>query len=183
LINFKLISVRENLLSSVVFKCFVNKMLNSKDELEKKIILQLIEDGRRPTIHIAKNIGVTRQTVAKKLEQLQISGLISSFAPRLNNERLGLAIQAYVFMREDPNSKLRGKNEQTIKGFQQVAEFHRIFGKYDSLVKVLVENNEELTEFVKKLHSLEGVRETETFIVHSTIKDKPEDPLKKTLTT
>jgi hypothetical protein len=40
-----------------------------------------------------------------------------------------------------------------------------------------------LTEFVKKLHSLEGVRETETFIVHSTIKDKPEDPLKKSLTT
>jgi Lrp/AsnC family leucine-responsive transcriptional regulator len=158
-------------------------MLNPKDDLEKKIILQLIEDGRRPTIHIAKNIGVTRQTVAKKLEQLQTSGLITSFAPRLNNEKLGLATQAYVFMREDPSSELRGKNEQAIKAFQQVAEFHRIFGKYDSLVKVLVENNEELTEFVKKLHSLEGVRETETFIVHSTIKDKPEDPLKKSLTT
>jgi Lrp/AsnC family leucine-responsive transcriptional regulator len=158
-------------------------MLSPKDDLEKKIILQLIEDGRRPTIHIAKNIGVTRQTVAKKLEQLQTSGLITSFTPRLNNEKLGLTIQAYIFMREDPSNNLRNKNEQTIKSFQQVAEFHRIFGKYDSLVKVLVENNEELTEFVKKLHSLDGVRETETFIVHSTIKNKPEDPLKKTLTT
>jgi DNA-binding Lrp family transcriptional regulator len=158
-------------------------MLSNKDDLEKKIILQLFEDGRRPTIHIAKNIGVTRQTVAKKLEQLQTSGLINSFAPKLNHEQLGLTIQAYVFMREDPNSKIRTKNEQTIKSFQQVAEFHRLFGKYDSLIKVLVENNEELKEFVKNLHSLEGVRETETFIVHSTIKDKPEDPIKKTLTT
>ncbi len=157
-------------------------MLSPKDDLEKKIILQLLEDGRRPTLHIARNIGVTRQTVAKKLEQLRNSGLITSFAPRLNHEKLGLAIQAYVFMREDPSSKLRGKNEQTIKGFQQVAEFHRIFGKYDSLIKVLVENNEELKEFVEKLHSLEGIRETETFIVHSTIKDKPEDPTKKALT-
>jgi len=158
-------------------------MLRSKDDLEKKIILQLLEDGRRPTLHIARNIGVTRQTVAKKLEQLRISGLISSFAPRLKHEKFGLTIQAYVFMREDPRSELRSKNENTIKSFQQVAEFHRIFGKYDSLIKVLVENNEELTEFVKKLHSLEGVRETETFIVHSTVKDKPEDPLKKSLTT
>lgn len=157
-------------------------MLSHKDELEKKIVLQLLEDGRRPTIHIAKNIGVTRQTVAKKLEQLQTSGFISSFAPRLNHEQLGLAIQAYVFMREDPNSKIRSKNEETIKGFQQVAEFHRLFGKYDSLIKVLVENNEKLKEFVENLHSLEGVRETETFIVHSTIKDRPEDPLKKSLT-
>ena len=158
-------------------------MLSPKDDLEKKIILQLLEDGRRPTIHIAKNIGVTRQTVAKKLEQLQASKIITSVAPKLNNEKLGLAIQAYIFMREDPSNKLRNKNEHTIKNFQQVAEFHRIFGKYDSLLKVLAENNEELTEFVKKLHSLEGVRETETFIVHSTIKNKPEDPLKKTLTT
>ncbi|HDQ06606.1 MAG TPA: Lrp/AsnC family transcriptional regulator [Candidatus Bathyarchaeota archaeon] len=158
-------------------------MLSPKDNLTKKIILQLIEDGRRPTIHIARNLGVTRQTVAKKLEQLQTSGLIDSFAPRINHEKLGVDIQAYVFMREDPSNKLRSKNEQKIKDFQQVAEFHRLFGKYDSLIKVLVENNEELTEFVKKLHSLEGVRETETFIVHSTIKNKPEDPLKKTLTT
>jgi Lrp/AsnC family leucine-responsive transcriptional regulator len=158
-------------------------MLNSKDELEKKIILQLLEDGRRPTLHIARNIGVSRQTVAKKLEQLRTFELINSFVPRLNPEKFGLTTRAYIFMREDPRSEIRSQNEQIIKSFPQVAEFHRIFGEYDSLIKVLVGNNKELTEFVKKLHSLEGVRETETFIVHSTIKNKPYDPLKKTLVT
>jgi hypothetical protein len=44
-----------------------------------------------------------------------------------------------------------------------------------------VENNKELTDFVKKLHGLSGVKETETFIVHSTIKNKLEDPFKKVL--
>ena len=69
-----------------------------------------------------------------------------------------------------------------MKGFPQVAEFQRIFGKYDSIAKVLVKNNRELTELVKKIHDLNGVKETETFIVHSTVKDKPEDPIKKALT-
>jgi len=156
-------------------------MLKTKD-LEKKIILQLLEDGRQPLLQIAKNVGVTRQTVAKKLEQLRSSGLISSFNPRLEPEKFGLVIQAYIFMREDPQSDLRKKNEEIIKGFHQVSEFHRIFGKYDSIMKVLVENNKELTDFVKKLHGLSGVRETETFIVHSTIKNRPEDPFKKVLT-
>ncbi|MCW4030991.1 MAG: Lrp/AsnC family transcriptional regulator [Candidatus Bathyarchaeota archaeon] len=155
-------------------------MLKSKD-LEKKIILQLLEDGRQPLLQIAKNVGATRQTVAKKLEQLHSSGLISSFAPKLEPEKFGLTIQAYIFMREDPQSVLRKKNEEIIKDFHQVSEFHRIFGKYDSIIKVLVENNKELTDFVKKLHELSGVRETETFIVHSTIKNKLEDPFKKVL--
>jgi len=171
----------ENLISSKVFKCFVNKMLKTKD-LEKKIILQLLEDGRQPLLQIAKNVGATRQTVAKKLEQLWNSGLISSFAPKLEPEKFGLVIQAYIFMREDPRSDLRKKNEEVIKGFHQVSEFHRVFGKYASVIKVLVENKKELTDFVKKLHGLNGVRETETFIVHSTIKNKPEDPFKKVLT-
>ena len=61
-------------------------MLKSRD-LEKKIILQLLEDGRQPLLQIAKNVGATRQTVAKKLEQLCSSGLISSFAPKLEPEK------------------------------------------------------------------------------------------------
>jgi len=156
-------------------------MLKAKD-LDKRIILQLLRDCRQPLFHIAKNVGATRQTVAKKIDQLCNSGLISSFAPKLEPEKFGLSIQAYVFMREDPRSDLRRENEEVIKGFPEVSEFHRIFGKYDSIIKVLVEDKEELTNLVKRLHKLSGVRETETFIVHSTIKNKPEDPFMKVLT-
>ncbi len=156
-------------------------MLKIKD-LEKKIILQLLEDGRQPLLQIAKNVGATRQTVAKKIDQFCNSGLISYFAPKLEPEKFGLGIQAYVFMSEDPRGDLRRENEEVIKGFPQVSEFHRLFGKYDSIIKVLVEDKKELTNLVKRLHKLSGVRETETFIVHSTIKNKPEDPFKKVLT-
>jgi DNA-binding Lrp family transcriptional regulator len=78
--------------------------------------------------------------------------------------------------------ELRRKNEETIKQWPQVSEFCRLFGKYDSIVEVLVKDNKELTDLVKKLHGLKGVRETETFIVHSTVKDKPEDPFRRFLT-
>jgi DNA-binding Lrp family transcriptional regulator len=156
-------------------------MLKIKD-LDKKIILQLLEDARQPIFQIAKNVGATRQTVAKKIDQFCNAGLISSFAPKLEPEKFGLGIQAYVFMREDPRSDLRKKNEEVIKGFPDVSEFHRLFGKYDSIIKVSVEDKEELTNLVKRLHKLSGVRETETFIVHSTIKNKPEEPFMKVLT-
>ena len=156
-------------------------MLKIKD-LEKKILLNLLEKGQRPILKIAEDIGVTRQTVAKKLEQMHASGLIVSFFPKLNSELLGLSIKAYILMQEDPRSDCRRETNEIVKSFPQVSEFQRIFGKYDSIVKVLVKDNKELTDLVRKLNDLNGVKETETFIVHSTIKDKPEDPVKKALT-
>ena len=85
-------------------------------------------------------------------------------------------------MNEDPKNEYRKETEEIVKSYPQVTEFQRIFGKYDSIAKVLVNNNQELTDLVKKIHDLKGVKETETFIVHSTIKDKPEDPIKLKLT-
>ena len=157
-------------------------MLKIKD-LEKKILLNLLEKGQRPIINIAEDLGITRQTVAKKIEHMQQSGLILSFFPKTDPEILGLSIQAYILMREDPRNELRKETEEIVKNIPQVSEFQRIFGKYDSIVKVLVKDNKELTELVKRIHDLNGVQDTETFIVHSTIKDKPEDPIKKALTT
>ena len=156
-------------------------MLIVKD-LEKKILLNLLEKGQRPTLKIAEDLGITRQTVAKKLEQMRNSGLILAFAPKMEPELLGLTIQAYILMNEDPHNEARKQTEEIVKSFPQVSEFQRIFGKYDSIAKVLVKNNKELTDLVKKIHDLKGVQDTETFIVHSTIKDKPEDPIKKALT-
>ena len=156
-------------------------MLKIKD-LEKKILLNLLDKGQRPILKIAEDLGVTRQTVAKKIEQMRDSGLIISFFPKMEPEVLGLFIQAYILMREDPRSECRKETEEIVKSYPQVSDFQRIFGKYDSIAKVLVNNNKELTDLVKKIHDLNGVKETETFIVHSTVKDKPEDPLKKALT-
>jgi len=156
-------------------------MLNTKD-LDRKILFNLLEKGQRPIVKIAKDLGVTRQTVAKKIAQMHDSGLSISFFPKMDPELLGLTIQAYILMREDPRSDYRKETEYIVKSYPEVSEFQRIFGKYDSIVKVLVKNNKELTDLVKKIHDLNGVKETETFIVHSTIKDKIDDPLKKALT-
>ena len=38
-----------------------------------------------------------------------------------------------------------------------------------------------MRDLVRKINDLTAVKETETLIVHSTIKDKPEEPFKKVL--
>ena len=145
-------------------------------ELDQKILLQLIKDSEQPVTKIAKKVGASRQTVAKKIEQLKAEGVIASLTARLNPEKFGLGTKAYILLHEDPRGKLRRTNEAAIKQFHQVTEFYRLFGRYSAVLEVLVRDSKELTKLVKRIHGLKGVRETETFIVHSTVKDEPEAP-------
>lgn len=145
--------------------------------LEREILLQLIKDSGQPVSRIAKKVGASRQTVAKKIEQLRKSGIVGPPTPRLIPGKFGLGTRAYVFLREDPGSGVRRRNEELIGKLPQVSSFHRLFGRYSAVLEVWTRDSKELTQLVKRIHSLKGVRETETFIVHSTVKDRPEEPL------
>jgi len=146
-------------------------------DLDKKILLSLLKNSARPVVEIAKEVGATRQTVAKKIEEMQKSGVIKAFTVKVSPESFGLHTKAYVFLHEEPDPLLRKGNEQKIKQMPEVSEFYRLFGRYSAVVEVLVKNSNELAGVVKKIHKLKGVRETETFIVHSAIKSQPEAPL------
>jgi DNA-binding Lrp family transcriptional regulator len=147
------------------------------DEIEAKIALQLLRDARQPVSEIAKKIGVTRQTVAKKLVALEESGMVRGFVARLDRGRLGLGTMAYVFLNEETGARIREEIERVIKGWPEVYAFHRLFGRYSAVLGVLARNDAELKRLIKKIHRLRGIRGTETFIVHSTVKDDPEAPL------
>lgn len=151
-------------------------MLRMK-ELDKKIFLELLRDAEQPVVDIAEKVGASRQTVSKKIKKFKQSGYIKDLKARLNPKKFGLDIRAYVFLQEDPEDESRKINEKNINEFPQVSKFFRLFGRFSGILEVWVEDRDELTDLVKEIHELEGVSETETFIVHSQVKDKPEDPL------
>jgi Lrp/AsnC family leucine-responsive transcriptional regulator len=150
-------------------------------DVDKKLLLQLLMDSKQPVVEIAKKLGVTRQTAAKKIERFEEDGTIEAFTARLNPKKFGLAIKAYILLREDPDVELRRKNERVIRQFPQATEFYRIFGRYSSVLELLVKDEEELSRIVKRIHRLKGIRETETLIVHTTIKNVPESPFVRIL--
>jgi DNA-binding Lrp family transcriptional regulator len=150
-------------------------MLNLS-RLERKIIRELVNDARQPTLHIAKKVKATRQTIAKKISDFIHLGIISGFTVKLNAETFGLTIQAYILIREESAQTIRTYNESIIEQLPQVSRFHRLFGKYSGILEVLVNDMDELTELVKQLHGLQGILETETLLTYNTPKDRVEDP-------
>lgn len=150
-------------------------------ELDKKIILHLLENAEQPIVDIADKVGASRQTVSKKIKQFRDSGMIRDFTVRLDPEKFDLGVKAYVFLQEEPQDEVREKNERKINEFPQVSSFFRLFGRYSGILEVWSKDRDDLTDLVKEIHELEGVRETETFIVHSVVKNKPEEPFEEVL--
>jgi Lrp/AsnC family leucine-responsive transcriptional regulator len=142
------------------------------EKLDRKILLELAEDSRKPIYEIAKKVGVSRQTVAKRIERLRLMGVRFTIDSGPLLHEFGLRVKAYIMMRLDPRPEVRKSFEEKIKVLPQIAELHYLLGPKDAVLKVFASSDEEIGTLVKKLHELPGVRETETFLVHGTVKEE-----------
>jgi DNA-binding Lrp family transcriptional regulator len=145
--------------------------------LERRIIAEMLVDAGQPAVDIARKVGATRQTVSKKIHHFEDEGLIGGLFARIDPGKLGLQERAFIFIQEDPEMKVRSKIEAKINALPQVARFYRLFGRYSGILEVLTKDQEELSALVKEIHEFEGIRDTETFIVHSSVKDRPQETL------
>ncbi len=145
--------------------------------LERRILIQLLIDAERTTVSIAERVDASRQTVSKKIEKFEGSGLIEGVSARIDPSKVGLEERAFVFIQEDPEMSVRRNIEREIDRIPQVTRFFRLFGRYSGLLEILTRDQEELSSLVKEIHELEGMRETETFIVHSSVKNRPHQAL------
>jgi DNA-binding Lrp family transcriptional regulator len=155
-------------------------ILNLTDlkEIDKKILRSLLENSHQPLEKIAEICGTTRQNISQKIKKLQEKDLIKSFTIQLNTQIIEeLRVKAYILFHEDPNTKIRKENEKIIVNIPQITHYSRLFGKYDGIIEVLVNNNDEVTEIINKLHNLKGIKDTETFLVHTVLKDDEKSPI------
>jgi DNA-binding Lrp family transcriptional regulator len=149
--------------------------------LERRIIAQLLLDAGQPAVDIAEKVGATRQTVSKKINHFGEEGLVEGIVARIDPAKLGLQERAFIFIQENPEMKVRSRIETKINALPQVARFYRLFGRYSGILEVLTKDQDELSALVKEIHEFEGIRDTETFIVHSSVKDRPQETLRHAL--
>lgn len=145
--------------------------------LDKKILLELLRNADQPKVRIAEKVDASRQTVSKKIKNFKKSGLIKDLKTEVDPEKIGLDVRALVFLQEVPQDEARENIKREISKIPDVSKFFRLFGRYSGVLEVWTEDRERLSSLVKKIHELEGIRETETFIVHDVLKDRSEDPL------
>jgi Lrp/AsnC family transcriptional regulator for asnA, asnC and gidA len=138
------------------------------DDVDRKIIALLQEDGRRPASDIARLIGTSVQTVSNRVERLLDNAVIDVMAI-LNPPSIGYEKDAIICLRvrqgllESVGDQLANLDHVSYVGF--------LTGSFDIMIEVYIEDDEHLFRFLAEdLARIDGIEGTETSTVLHTRK-------------
>lgn len=151
------------------------------DKKDKKLLVELLKDGRESFSNIARSCRMTRQSIFSRVKSLKRKGVIRNFTVNLDYQKLGLNIKAYVLISADPLGRFRERAIKTLTQLPQVSQIHIMFGRFDFLVEVMVKDINELSSLLAKIHELEMINKTETMIVYKNIKYNIQHPVENAL--
>ena len=145
------------------------------DEKDKKVLRELVKDGRISFADLGRKCHMTRQSVFSRIKSLKHRGIIRNFTVNLDKKKLGLNIIAYVLIDTELKA-LKSKEIESLVKLPEVSEIHHIFGRYSIILEVNAKNMNDLSDLIRKIHEYPYIRRTETLIAHTTRKYMPQHP-------
>ncbi|QRM57961.1 Lrp/AsnC family transcriptional regulator (plasmid) [Sinorhizobium sp. BG8] len=124
------------------------------DELDRNIIRELQNDGRRPLREVARNLGIAEATVRLRLKRLQDEGILQIVA-FADPTKLGPSHMALMFL-----SVLPGAHSgivATLADWSEVSYLSTTLGDADICAQVLCADQAALWELRQKICALPGV--------------------------
>lgn len=139
------------------------------DDIDRQIIQALKEDGRMPFAEIARRLDVSPGMVRQRYLQLKADGVLH-IVPVTNPTLLGYNTMALIGIRVD-GGRLREVADE-IARFEEVTYLVLCAGTYDILAEIFCHDNAHLLRFLTdRLHTVQGVRSTETFTYLQIVKE------------
>lgn len=131
-------------------------------ELDKRIIEQLQEDGRRPFTQIAADLGVSEAAVRARTNRLTERGILQIVGV---TDPLKLGFQQWAMIGIRCEAARLMEVAEALAAFPETDYVVVTAGSYDILVEAVAEDNEALLRFLsERLRKIPGIRETETFV-------------------
>jgi Lrp/AsnC family transcriptional regulator for asnA, asnC and gidA len=148
-----------------------NGTLHSQDldSIDIKIMDALRGDGRIAFAQIAEQLNVSPGMIRMRYNRMVEMGFLKVVAIT-NPLRMGYKAMAMIGIRTDGKKML--EVAEKIAEFDEVVYLIVTSGRFDILVEVFCRDHADLLRFItEKLYSIEGVRETESFLQLKIVKE------------
>jgi Lrp/AsnC family transcriptional regulator, leucine-responsive regulatory protein len=134
------------------------------DAIDRQILELLRQDARRTIRDIAAHVSLTVAPVKRRIQRMEALGVIAGYTVRVNQARLGAALEAVTELRFVGNLELERIVEFASK-LPEVQEVLTIAGDPDALVRIRVDNTEHLQRVVNRLRTGGSVTATKTLVI------------------
>jgi Lrp/AsnC family leucine-responsive transcriptional regulator len=141
------------------------------DHLDRKILALLQEDGRMANKEVAARVGLVPSATSERLRKLRDRGYIRSIEARLDPQKVGYGMLAFVFVRT--NELVGGmKTGNVLATIPEVQEVYNVAGEDCYLIKVRTRDTQSLSQLLRdKVGRIESVTSTRTTIVLEAYKE------------
>ena len=139
------------------------------DEIDRKLLSALLDDGRLSQRQLASLIGVAQGTVTNRLNRLTESGVIKGYHVNLNPKKIGWSTTVLIGLRIEKRSimSVQGK----IANDPRVISVYDVTGEFDSMVLARVRDPDDLNDLTKNVLSIEGISRSSTHVVLNIVKE------------
>ena len=139
------------------------------DSIDLKIMEALREDGRIAFAQIAEQLNVSPGMIRMRYNRMVEMGFLKVVAIT-NPLRMGYEAMAMIGIRTEGQKML--EVAEKIANFDEVVYLIVTSGRYDIMAEVFCRDKSDLLRFLtEKLYSIEGVRETESFLQLKIVKE------------
>lgn len=143
------------------------------DEKDSAILEKLIEDSRKTTKAIARELDIPRATVHDRIVKMEHKKVIRRYTAVPDYVQLDQGVSAFILVQFESDSGISQRDTaDEIATIHGIYEVHMISGEYDMLLKVRGASMEEIGRLViDKLREVKGVARTLTCAVFTTVKE------------
>ena len=142
------------------------------DGTDRQILSLVQKDSSLAQAEIGKRVGLSTAAVHERVKKLEAAGVIRRWTAVVDPAAVGAQVCAFVEVFFEHPRFEKGFIERA-KKLDAVLECHHITGEFSLLLKVRVADMPALQELLlERLSSQEGVRQTRTVMVLSTVKEE-----------
>ncbi|RXS65978.1 MULTISPECIES: Lrp/AsnC family transcriptional regulator [Streptomyces] len=143
------------------------------DELDRKIIAALIDNGRASFAEIGGAIGLSATAVKRRVDRLRESKVITGFSATVRPSALGWLTEAYVEVYCDSAAPPR-RLAEVVRNHPEIAAAMTVTGGADALLHVRATDVEHFEEVLERIRTEPFIRKTISYMVLSHL--LPESP-------
>ena len=133
------------------------------DDIDKQIMALLKDDARASLKSLASYTYLSSTAVSARIEKLEKAGYIQGYYTKINPEKFGLSVRAYINLDLEPIQKK--DFYPYVRSCPNVVACNCVTGDYSMLLEVLFASTFELDKFINELQHF---GKTKTQIVFST---------------
>jgi len=150
----------------------IAKPRDTLDRIDRLLLMAVQEDARIPIAALARRVHLTPTPCQLRMQRLVREGYLESFGARLNAERAGFTLLAYITVVLDRTTPdIFEHFRRAVQDVEEIQECHMTAGGFDYLLKIRARSMADFRRFMgTRLIALPGLQHTHTYFVMEQVK-------------